>query len=368
MKLECQKERLKQAIGLAERITGKNLSLPILGQIFLSAKDRMLIVRSTNLDLGCEWRLPAKVIIPGEIIVSGAVLYNFLSAISGVDKITLASQEKNLMVTTANNSTILKVQSGEDFPSLPEVNQASEFNLSVESFLSGVRATAYAAALTDIKPEIASVYFYTSDTNIYLVATDSFRLAEKQINTDSTTSTEEVRLILPIRNITEIMRLLETQTGEVTWHHNRNQLTITSDQLTITSRLIEGVFPDYRQIMPTKSLTQVTIDRSVLLGSLKLSQIFTDKLNHVTLKVRPEDKILELTSQNGDIGENTSLLPGEISGEELVVSFNLRYLLDGLQALNDNQVQLQFNGRTKPILLTGLRDNTFRYLIMPLNR
>ncbi len=368
MKLECQRERLKQAIGLAERVTGKNLSLPILGQILLSASEHSLVIRSTNLDLGCEWRLPAKVSAPGEILVPGAVLHNFLATISGVDKITLATEGANLMVATANSSTVVKVQSGEEFPSLPELDQVGEFSLAAGEFISAARATSYAAALTDIKPEIASIYLHTSESNMYLVATDSFRLAEKRLAVNPVETGEEVRLILPIRNVAEIMRLLEAQSGDMSWHHNRNQLTIKSDQLTVTSRLVDGIFPDYRQIMPAKSLTQVTLDREVLLNSLRLSQIFTDRLNHVTLKVRPEDGTLELTSQNGEVGENTSLLPAEISGEELTVSFNLRYLLDGLQALADDQVQLQFNGRTKPILLTGLRDDTFRYLIMPLNR
>jgi DNA polymerase-3 subunit beta len=367
MKLECQRDKLRQAVGLAERVTGKNLSLPVLGSILLSANGHTLVVRATNLDLGVEWRLPAKVSTPGEVLVSGAVLHNFLSSLTGVDKLTLEVVNNNLTVATGNSSTLVKTQSVDDFPTLPEVEGASEFALSPLEFQRIVKATSYAAALNDIKPEIASLYLYSDGDVGYAVATDSFRLAEKRFDLAAKPK-EAPKLIIPIRNVAEISRLLETQNDLLSWRYNRNQLTIVSDQLTVTSRLIDGVFPDYRQIMPTKHASLVTVEANVLSNALKLAQIFTDRLNHVTLKLRPDDNLVEITSQNGEVGENTSLLPASVSGEELTINLNLRYLLDGLQAQSDPQITLQFNGRNKPILLSGTTDSSFRYLIMPLNR
>ncbi|MCC6290661.1 DNA polymerase III subunit beta [Candidatus Nomurabacteria bacterium] len=367
MKLECQRESLKQAVGLTEKVTSKSSSLPVLGFILLSAEGKNLIIRGTNLDLGCEWKLPAKVISPGAVLISGAVFYNLLSNINNVEKLTLEVVNKNLVVSVGSSSTLIKVQSTEDFPTLPELEETMELTLPIIDFVSGARAVGYAAALTDIKPEIASLYFYTDESNAYFVATDSFRLAEKKVDL-KTEGDQVVKLIIPVRNVTEILRLLESTTGTAVWKFNRHQLTVITDRLRLTSRLIEGVFPDYRQIMPLNSISQVVLSRVELLNALKLSQIFTDRLNHVTLKLRPEDSVLELTSQNGDVGENTSLVPATINGEELIINLNLRYLLDGLQSISDEKVSLQFNGRTKPILLTSTSDDSFRYLIMPLNR
>lgn len=368
MKLECQREKLRLAVGLAERITGKNLSLPVLGYILLAAADNTIIVRATNLDLGAEWRLPARVIAPGEVLVSGAVLYNFLSNLGGVDKLTMELINNNLTVATATSSTLVKTYPAEDFPTLPEPEQPAEFRLGAEEFIAAVKATAYAASPNDIKPEIASIYLYSDGQTGYAVATDSFRLAEKKLNPTTVGKNETPKLLIPIRNVAEIGRLLETQSGQLLWRHNRNQLTIVTDQLVITSRLIDGIFPDYQQIMPTKYESQAIVERAALGNALKMAQIFTDRLNHVTLKLRPDDQLIELTSQNGDVGENTSLIPASVNGEELTINFNLRYLLDGLQAETDPQLVLQFNGRTKPIMLTGASDGSFRYLIMPLNR
>lgn len=369
MKLECSREKLKQAISSLERITGKNLSLPILARTCLKARGHSLTMRATNLDLGCEWRLPAKILDPGEILISGAVLSNLLANLAPVDKITLEVINGNLTVVVANSSTLVKVYPAEDFPTLPEPEQAEEFTTDVQTVVAGTRAVAYAAALNDIKPEIASVFVFSEASSLYFVATDSFRLAEKRIAlNESRPLSQALKLIIPIRNVGELARLLENVSGSITWRHNRHQLTILTEQLVVTSRLIDGLFPDYRQIIPAKSQSQVSVDRTELLNALKLNQIFTDRLNHLTLKLRPGEKVLELTSQNGEVGENTSLLPAELSGEELSINFNLRYLLDGLQSIGDNKILLQFNGGHKPIMLSGVNDASFRYLIMPLNR
>lgn len=367
MKLECSKEKLRQVVGLAERLTGKNLSLPVLGQVFLSTRNHSLIIRSTNLDLGGEWSIPAKIIESGEILIPGTVFYNLLSGLTGVDKITLNLVNNNLAITVAGNSTLLKVLSAADFPTLPEMEKPSELTVNSSEFVTGIKSVAYAAALNDIKPEIASVYIYNDKKSLYFVSTDSFRLAEKKKELFSG-GDDSVRLIIPVRNITELVRVLEQVEGELRVQYNNHQVNILAEQLILTSRLVDGVFPDYRQIMPNHSVTKVSLNKLALVNALKLSQIFTDRLNHITLKIRPEERALELMSQNGDVGETINFLTSEITGEELTINLNLRYLLDGLQSVTEESVLLEFNGKTKPIMLTGVTNDAFRYLIMPLNR
>lgn len=366
MKLECSRERLRTVISLAERVTGKGLALPQLAQVYLAATDRFLVVRSTNLDLGVEWRLPARVDKTGAALVPGVVLANFLANLTGDEKIKLELVNQNLSLETDQHHTLIKTQSADDFPSLPEIKQGQKLKLAATELLAGLKMVAYAAALNDIKPEIASVYLHTNDQQLILVATDSFRLAEKKLKL--ATTIPNLKLIIPIRNITEIIRLLEQLNGEVTLIYDRHQLAFQSDQVYLTSRLIDGVFPDYQQLIPAKALTQVSVDKIELASALKVANIFTDRLNHVSFKIRPEDQLLEIESQSGEVGENTSLLPAAVTGEPLVINFNLRYLLDGLQSVVNTKLSLQFNGRTKPILLAGVGDDNFNYLIMPLNR
>ncbi|MEK7650802.1 MAG: DNA polymerase III subunit beta [Patescibacteria group bacterium] len=368
MKLECQKEKLKEVIALAERMTGKNLSLPVLARVLLIAEERHLIIRATNLDLGLEWQLPAKVEKTGQVLVNGAVLANFLANIGVVeDKIKLELAGENLSLTSTRHKTVLKVYPAEDFPTLPEIAGTGKLALPASDLLAGLRSVAYAAALNDIKPEIASVYLHTQPGCLLLVATDSFRLAESKISLSHSLE-NKLRLIIPIRNITEIMRVLERLPAQVELIYDQHQLSLKAEQVTLTSRLIDGIFPDYQQLIPTKSATQVTLDKTELLSTLRVANIFTDRLNHVTLKVRPEEQLVEMESRSGEVGEDTSLLPATISGEELIISFNSRYLIEGLQSVMSDKVFLQFNGKTKAIVVTGAGEQAFTYLIMPLNR
>lgn len=369
MKLECQKDKLKEAIALAERMTGKNLSLPILARVLLEAHGRFLVIRATNLDLGLEWRLPAKIERAGRVLINGAVLANFLANISVVeDKIKLELAGENLSLTSMRHRTVIKVYPAEDFPTLPELARvSSRLSLPAADLLVGLRSVAYAAALNDIKPEIASVYLHTQAGSLLLVATDSFRLAESKINLNHDFD-KKLKLIVPIRNVSELMRVLEHLPALAELVYDQHQLSLVTEQVTFTSRLIDGVFPDYQQLIPQKSATQITIDKDELLSTLRVANIFTDRLNHVTLKVRPAEQLLELESGSGEVGEDTSLIPATISGEELTISFNSRYLIEGLQSILSDQVFLQFNGRAKAIMLTGAGEQAFTYLIMPLNR
>src|SRR6185369_11740902 len=176
---------LSVAIGLAEKATGKNLSLPALGYILLTASDRSLTIVATNLNLGLEISLAAKVERPGKALVSGAVLFNFLSNLHQDEKVKLEIVGNNLSVSTKTNSAVIKTYPLDDFPLISRLDTKNKFQLNSLKFINSCRAVAYAAAISDIKPEIASLYLYLDGKKLIFVGTDSFRLAEKTINLDS---------------------------------------------------------------------------------------------------------------------------------------------------------------------------------------
>lgn len=367
MKIECQREKLRLVVGLAERVTGKNLSLPVLARVLLSVGDHQISIRATNLDLGLEWRLAAKVEKPGEALVAGSSFSNFLSNLAGEEKIKMETVGENISLSSTRHLTLFKTYPLDDFPTLPAVTAGEKMTIEASDFLSGLRAVAYAAALNDIKPEIASVYLYHENDHLFFVATDSFRLAEKRVPLANKTKNKP-KLIIPVRNVADIARVLEQFDGEISLAYDRHQLTLATEQLTLTSRLVDGVFPDYRQLVTDKAETQITLDRSELLSAVRVANIFTDRLNHISFKIRPGEQQLEIESRGGEAGENTTILPADVVGEELQISFNARYLLEGLQSVMAPRLLLRFNGRTKPITLAGADDERFLYLIMPINR
>ncbi len=367
MKLECGKEKLRWAVGITEKTTGKNLSLPVLSFVSLEAKGRSLRLSATNLDVGLSIELSAKVDKEGAAMVSGAVLSNFLTNLFRDEKVRLEMVGDNLTVGGAHNSGLIKTYSRDDFPSIPQLTNGQTFDLPTASFLAGLKMVAYAAALSDIKPEIASIYLYHRDNEINLVATDSFRLAEKRLILSDKTAIEP-KLIIPIKNVADIMRLLEGVDETVTVTYNNHQLALSGEGYYLTSRLVEGVYPDYRQIVPVETKTGAVVLKPDLQNALKLSNVFADKLNQVNLKVSVKDGLFEISSRNSDLGESTTNLEATLQGEDLELSFNVRYLLDCLAVIPSDSISLKFNGRGRPILVSGIGDNSFTYLIMPMNR
>lgn len=369
MKTECGKERLAWALTVAEKITGKNLSLPALSCVLLETEKNFLNISATNLDLGVKLSIPAKTEKIGSLLVTGSVLVNLLTNLYKDDKVKLEAVNNTLAVSSLNNSSILKTYPRDDFPNLPQLSggQTFSFSMPTELLVGGLRAVSYAAALSDIKPEIASVYLSESDKQLLFVSTDSFRLAEKKIIQEPI-SAPGFKLIIPIRNAAEIVRVFERAPEAVEVNYDHHQLALVAPGVYLISRLVEGVFPDYQQIMPMSFKTGMVVLRTELQNALKISNVFSDKFNQVSLKIMPKERICEIVSQNSEVGENVAKLEAALEGEELEISFNAKYLLDCFSALTTDSVSIQFNGRNRPLVVSGVGDGTFRYLIMPLNR
>ncbi|MBI2049013.1 MAG: DNA polymerase III subunit beta [Parcubacteria group bacterium] len=365
MKLLCVKEKIKNAVSIADRITNKNLSLPILGSVLLSTDKNNLKIKATNLDLGIEIKIPSKIDKEGTIAIPGGILNNFLSNIFD-ETVLFEVIDNNLSISTKNNSTLIKSYPYEDFPLLPTIPKENSFILSSKKLLDGFKSVWYSAGTSDIKPEIASVYIYTNENNIFFTATDSFRLAEKKIQFDGKEDISTV--LIPYRNALEITKILEYIQGDVEVFFNKNQIAFTHDSLYVTSRLIDGVFPDYKQIIPKNFKTEVVVLKHDFLNSLKITNLFSNKFNQVLFTIHPQKKVFEVTAKNADIGENKTLLQAALSGDPVSLQFNQKYITDCLQSIQTESICLQINGEGKPLIIRGVGDTSFLYLVMPLNQ
>lgn len=366
MKIECLVEKIRNAILIAEKITGKNLTLNVLSCVLLIANGKTLKIRSTNLDLGVEIEIPAKIEKEGVLAIKGDILNNLLSSIQNEKNIFLEEVNDNLVVTTNNNKTIIKCYPYNDFPTIPLISSNNSFEIESKIFNQGVKSVFYSAALTEIKPEIASVYIYQNNNELVFVATDSFRLAEKKIKIK--TINDFNGIIIPFKNIVEIIKITENTNGLLLIKTTKNQISISFDGVYITSRLIDGVFPDYQQIIPKEKKTEVVVLKQDIINAFKLSNTFLDKFNQITFSVSLKTKQLKIKTKNQDIGETNTNLETAISGEDVEVSFNYRYVFDCFQSITQDSLILQFNGNSKPLIIKNVSDNSFLYLVMPMNR
>ncbi len=366
MKIESVKEKLASAVAKAEKVTGRNASLPILKCVFIEAKDNNLTIKATNLDLGIEIQIPVKVIENGQVAAPGTILNGFLSNVGNEKSIILETIENNLHVSTSKNSTIIKSFSSEEFPSIPRIESPNGFNIASEDFIEGLRSVSYSSATSTIKPELSSVKIYPEGDSIVFVATDGFRLAEKKVRTKKNVDFPAV--LVPIKNVSEIIRIIDDIKSEISILIDKNQMAIMVDDLYLVSRTTEGNFPNYKAIFPKEFISEVTILKQDLINSLKLSTIFTDTFNHVKLTVHSKEKQMEIISKNNDVGENSSLITATVKGDDLSLNFNFRYISDAFNSLKSDSLTFMFSGTNTPLVIKGVHDDSFSYVVMPMNR
>lgn len=365
MKVECQGEKIKEAVLKAERITGKNLALPILGSILCIASGKTLKFRATNLSLGIEIEVPAKIEKEGVVALKGSVLAGFFTTFTKNETVTFSLVGENLTITTKTNKVILNAQSHEDFPTIPFV-EGEEVTLPLKVFTEGIKSVYFSASVSDIKPEIASVYIYSEHEQLIFVSTDSFRLAEKRSKVRGLS--DGISLLVPYKNIIEILRVLPEEGDEIVLKISKNQIALVSSGIYITSRVIDGVFPDYKQIIPKEFTTTITSLKMEILQALKVSNIFSDKFNQISLTAKPKEKYFALYAKNTDVGETTAQVSASLTGESVEMNLNFKYLFDCFQSIPKESVEFLISGASRPMIIRGVGDQTFTYLIMPMNK
>jgi DNA polymerase-3 subunit beta len=363
MKLVCDKNDLHKFIGLAERNTSKSPTLPILSAISLKAAKNRLFISSTNLEVGFEANIPAKIEKDGEVVPPAKTFLSVLSSIPE-EEIIIESKNNNLKIISKTSEINLKCYPLDEFPVIPKIKKENSFIISKEVIIEALKKTIPAAASNYNRPELASIYIFTqSKTTLTFVATDSFRLAEQKTNI----SCPGLSVLLPQKSGQEVIRIFEElESSDIEMVFNKNQILFQNKNISFISRLTEGKFPDYQNILPKSFLTQVIIDKNYLVNSIRAASVFSSRLSEVVLKANQKEGTLEIKAANNDTGEYNSLCAAKILGEDIETNFNYHYLLDAIHTIPNQKIFLGFNGPQKAILLKGFEDNLYLHLIMPM--
>jgi DNA polymerase-3 subunit beta len=363
MKVTCVKRNIQDAAILSEKIAGRNPTLPILNTILIYTQNKNLNFLTTNLEMALEISFPCKTEKEGKVAVPAKLFSGFISSLTE-DNVKLESSKDNLILTTNNSSTTVKGYPVKDFPVLPKIKEKKSFNVSVDDFVSGLKSVYYSASLSEMKPELNSVFVSSVKNNpLTFVATDSFRLAEKNFPYNFS---QALGFLIPYRSVIEIIRVFENQEGDMKVVIDDNNVVLESNNIRFTSRLTEGNFPDYKQIIPNKFTNNATVDKKSFTEFLRTASMFCGKLNEVKIRIYKDEKFLEIQTNNPDLGEHTVSVKGDIDGDDLTIMFNHRYLMDCLGLINSEKILLKFSGEGRPLLISGLEDNSFSYLIMPM--
>jgi len=368
MKLELNFLKLKEAIQTVDKIAGKHMTLPVLSCILIEVKSNLAVFKATNLDIGIEVSVPVKSDEDGVLAVPAHVISSFVSQVTGDNQVVrLENSNGNLLITTAKSKGVIKTQPFDDFPTIPQVTDGQDIVLPSELFVKGLKSVWYSSSVSSVKPELSSVYVYNDDGNLVFAATDSFRLAEKKIKAPVSTKMNDI--LIPFKNIPDIIRILESLGENVKVLINKNLISFTAKNTYLVSRLIDGVFPDYRQIIPKSFSTEIVMLKQDLINALKISNIFSDKFNQIHLIADPKGKIFDIQTKNSDVGENSTAVDAALTGERIEINFNYKYIADCFQSIDSDSISLQLGGINRPMVIRPISgDQSFLYLAMPMNR
>lgn len=367
MKLEINKERFLSSIQKAEKIANKNTTLPVLSCLVFDASNGEVRTKATNLDISLITKNDAKISREGTVAVPAQTILSYLSNLpKGDTTINLELKEKVLHITTKSSDTAIKTHPLEDFPEIKEKSLGDEIKIKSEDLIKGLNSVWYSSSTSSIKPELSSVYIYSDDGDLVFVATDSFRLAEKRVKTKNADVFQDV--LIPFKNVVEIIKVFDDLEDEINISFQEDQVVIQTENIYLSSRVVDGTFPDYKQIIPKEIKTEVNLLKEDFMQGLKVSNIFSGKFNQVVFSIIPTDDIFEIQSTSNELGETKNIIKSKMKGENLKISFNNKYINDCFGSIKSESISLDFCGLDKPMVIKGLDNDRFTYLVMPMNK
>jgi len=371
MKVEILKENLKNGLSIVEKIVGKNLSLPILDNVLISTEESFLKLSSTDLETAINLWVLTKIIDKGKVVVPAKFISSFVSLLPN-EKITLEEKKQGLYVECKSFKNQIQGFNPEEFPIIPEFKDLEFLEVDNKKFCQGLSQVVDIASPSQSRPEISGIYFIFSKNTIKIAATDSFRLAEKNISLDKPIN-KDVAFILPQKPAREIMNILDGKEGKIKIYFSPNQTMFEfpmtespHPQVQIISRLIEGEYPNYEEIIPKKFKTRITVKRDEFLNQIKTASLFSGKINEVKIKITPEEKEVQVFAQDPDIGENSSSIVAKIEGEEIEVSFNHKFLIDGILNIKSSEIVFDLSKEEGACVLKPVGDTSYIYVVMPI--
>lgn len=366
MQAVCKKEDIAKLLEIAVRISARHHSLPILQCVYLEVKDSNFEIRATNLEIGFIGSIKIEKGENGVVAVSAQTLLQTITLIS-TPSVTFKTKEETLLIESSQSRAELKTFSAIEFPTITQIS-TQESSIDGSLFALGIKHVVFSASQSAIKPELGAVnIFQKKPHTLTLVATDSFRLAEKTVSVASFSLNHA--LLIPQKNALEIARTLEVLNESPTLTITENQIAFSFPSgVYLVSRLIEGNFPDYEQIIPKEYQIHATALRADIEHALRATNVFSNKFLQVSLDIKPSTGTLTFRSENMESGKSEETIRIDGTGSDFTLSFNQQYLMDALPHIGEDSIDLSFAGIGRPLVMTGHGNPNFRYLVMPMNK
>lgn len=380
MKLVCNQTDFSFNLSLVSRaVASRPTGQPILANVLLAADagTQRISLTAFDLSMGIQTSFEAKVEKSGEITLPARLLIDIVTKLPAQSEIILEQAEDDLLVYLVATSGRYQMRgmSAEEFPELPLVQSGEAIHLSAEAVGNGLRGTLFATSKDETKQVLTGVHLSVQQESLEFAATDGHRLAVVEtanVNPDVESqplTSDGFEVTVPARALTDLEKLIASCSSEesISLYFDQGQTVFQWADQYLTSRTLDGQYPNYRQLIPNQFDRQVTIERKLFLAALDRISVLADQKNNHVVKVSLDStkQQLFLSVDAQDVGSGEEAIPAQISGDALEIAFNAKYLMDGLKALPATEVQLQVNTANSPVILTPLGGLTMTYLVMP---
>lgn len=363
MKITCKRENLVKGLNIVSRMVKQRATLPVLGNILLSSDNGRMKLSVTDLEAAIVTWVGAKIDEEGAITIPARTFFDYVTAASD-EVISMNAQNSDVALKSDRNQATIKGISAEEFPIIPQVKSADKLVVGAVELKSAIFAVSSCAAPDETRPVLSGILFRVHSGKLYVVATDSYRLAEKII-TPSAVPAKFSDVIIPQRTAMELARVLPDEESIVEITVGENQAQFVCDDIVFLSRQIEGSFPDYEQIIPKEMVYEFEVEKSAAIEAIKVANVFARDIGG-NIKFTAEKDSVEITSVSSQTGDTKSTLAVSSTGKPITVAFNARYIMDALGVISGNRISFGFSGELNPGQIVDKEDKSYKYIIMPL--
>lgn len=355
------RENFLKSAALVGQAINQRPNLPVLGNFLFEVGPNKLSITATDLQTTIKATLPVKSVKTGRTTVPARMLIDFCQG-APTEKIECRKEKDSFIVVSGSARATIPTINEEEFPSTGEFQAATKFTMSTKKFAESVAHTIICAAPEDGRPILTGVLFESVGKKLNMVATDGYRLARKELNSE-----EQMQVVIPARALREAAKAAAEQEDsdlKISINKENNQVWIEMDNFSLFSRLLDGSYPNYEQIIPTSFVAEVQVSTKELIDAIKLTALFARDVGSVVkLSVGPKEIVVNAST--AQIGEAQTSIPAQCKGDKVQIAFNSRFLLDLLGALKSKETTLFLSGLTSAALIKGLDENDLIYIVMP---
>ncbi|HPL92742.1 MAG TPA: DNA polymerase III subunit beta [bacterium] len=379
MKFTCTQENLNQGFQIVQHATSKNLNLPILNNVLINLKENEIKLLTTNLDIGISYTVRGKIEKEGSFTVNAKLISDYVNLLPKENIDVELDNKEQLHVKCSGHQTKIKGLNAADYPLIPELNKKNKAIITVELFREALNSVLFAVSKNENRPELNGILFKFVNNQLVLAATDSYRLAERKINIKQN-GLGSVNVIVPSKTLQELVRVLSIlksnikEGSEMEIYLSEGQILFIFDNFELVSRLIEGNYPDYEQIIPVKFNTQVICSVSDLLKNIKTVSLFVkENINDINLQFQvnnddPLKSAVHIRAANEQLGESDATTNANITGMDNNIVVNYVYLLEGLNNIKTEEVKLEIIDNLSPIVIRSANQDQYLYIVMPIRQ